>query len=142
MVKWRFCSRLNTHLNALGLINVDLCVTRLLSSWPMSSLVNLTVLQLQQALQIKEQIESLQRELQQIEGTQANGFHPGSARRTISAAGRRRIAEAQSARWAKQKVSTPEAPKAKRKSSMSAAGRARIAAAQRRRWARVKATKS
>jgi hypothetical protein len=126
----------------LEFINVDFPVTQLLiiaQHNTMSSLVNLTVLQLQRALQIKQQIESLERELQQIEGTQRNGLHRG--RRTISAAGRQRIADAQRARWAKQKGSN-SAPKAKRKSSMSAAGRARIAAAQRRRWARVKAGQS
>jgi hypothetical protein len=53
-------------------------------------------------------------------------------KRTISVAGRKRIAAAQRARWAKQK----RAPKPKRK--ISAAGRRRIAAAQRARWAKVK----
>jgi hypothetical protein len=53
--------------------------------------------------------------------------------RTISVAGRKRIAEAQRARWAKQK----QAQKPKR--TMSAAGRKRIAEAQRLRWAKLKA---
>jgi hypothetical protein len=56
--------------------------------------------------------------------------------RTISAAGRKRIAAAQRARWAKArgtaKVATP-------KRTMSASSRRKIAAAQRRRWAKVRA---
>ena len=64
-------------------------------------------------------------------------------RRTISAAGRARIAAAQRARWAKVRrnggqkhnnvVSMPK------KKTMSAAARKKIAAAQRTRWAKVKA---
>lgn len=63
----------------------------------------------------------------------------GAARkkRTMSAAGRKRIAAAQKARWAKK--AGKKVVKAKRK--ISAAGRARIAAAQKKRWAKVKAEK-
>jgi hypothetical protein len=63
-------------------------------------------------------------------------------RRTISAAGRARIAAAQRARWAKvrgkrgKRQNVVNMPK---KRTMSAAARRRIAAAQRARWARVKA---
>ena len=66
----------------------------------------------------------------------------GKTRRTISAAGRARIAAAQRARWAKVRgnagqkqnvVSMPE------KRTMSATARKKIAAAQRARWAKVKA---
>jgi hypothetical protein len=53
-------------------------------------------------------------------------------RRTISAAGRRRIAAAQRARWAKTKSQKP-------KRTLSQAARNRVAAAQRARWAKVKA---
>ncbi len=62
-------------------------------------------------------------------------FHT-KPRRTMSAAGRRRISQAQKARWAKVKG---HAPKPKR--TISAAGRKRIAEAQRARWAKVKAQK-
>ena len=54
-------------------------------------------------------------------------------KRTISAAGRKRIAAAQRARWAKQK----QAQKPKR--TMSPSARRRIALAQRKRWAGVRA---
>ena len=61
--------------------------------------------------------------------------------RTISASGRRRIAAAQRARWAKLKAKNvvPIATKTKRaKRTMSASARRKIAAAQRARWAKVK----
>lgn len=59
-------------------------------------------------------------------------------KRTISAAGRQRIAAAQKARWAKQKA---QSQPAKPKRTMSAAARKKIALAQRARWARVKGLK-
>ena len=67
------------------------------------------------------------------------GVYSGTnGKRQISAAGRKRIAAAQRARWAKvrgkAKVATP-------KRTMSAKSRAKIAAAQRRRWAKIRATK-
>jgi hypothetical protein len=63
-------------------------------------------------------------------------------RRTISVAGRARIAAAQRARWAKvrgtgkQRQNVVTLPK---KKTMSASARRKIAAAQRARWAKVKA---
>jgi hypothetical protein len=68
-----------------------------------------------------------------------------TVRRTISAAGRARIAEAQRQRWAKQRGNSGEtksAPSAPKKRTMSAAARKRIAAAQRARWAKIKAVQS
>jgi hypothetical protein len=62
-----------------------------------------------------------------------NGTHAHVAVRTISAAGRKRIAAAQRARWAK--VRGKVAPKR----TMSASSRRKIAAAQRARWAKVRA---
>jgi len=107
----------------------------------MASLGNLTVLQLQKALEIKQQIDSLERELARL-GT-GTGRRNGSRRPRgpMSAAARGRIAAAQRARWAKHKKADPAASATAGKRKMSAAGRARIAAAQRRRWAAVKATK-
>ena len=61
--------------------------------------------------------------------------------RTISASGRRRIATAQKARWAKvkaQNVASIAKGKKPGKRTMSASARRKIAAAQRARWARVK----
>ena len=62
-------------------------------------------------------------------------------RKKMSAAGRRAIAKAQKARWAKVKKATPQAKPAKKRKKMSAASRARIAAFQKARWAKIKAAK-
>jgi hypothetical protein len=62
-----------------------------------------------------------------------NGTHAQVSVRTISVAGRKRIAAAQRARWAKVRgTATP-------KRTMSASSRRKIAAAQRARWAMVRA---
>ena len=61
----------------------------------------------------------------------------GRPRRRMSAAGRRKIAAAQRARWAKLKQRRLQ----RRKRSMSASARNRIARAQRIRWAKLKAKK-
>jgi 16S rRNA G1207 methylase RsmC len=66
-----------------------------------------------------------------------NVYLHGSKKRTISSAGRERIAAAQRARWAKKKAA-PQVELAKPKRTMSAAARKRIGAAQRARWAKVK----
>jgi G:T/U-mismatch repair DNA glycosylase len=72
---------------------------------------------------------------------------PGGKRRKVSAAGRKRMAEAQRKRWAakKQSGATPEGSKPaaqKPKRKMSAAGRKRISEATKRRWALVRAAAS
>ena len=107
---------------------------------------NVSTDQLRRALQIKQQIETLESQLSSLlsgaptirrQGTRMGG------RRTMSASARARIAAAQRARWAKAKgtsSSNGNAP-GKRRKKMSAAGRAAIAAAQRARWARKKAGK-
>jgi len=65
--------------------------------------------------------------------------NPGQPRRTISATGRRKIAAAQRARWAKLKARNVVSIAAKpAKRTMSASVRRKIAAAQRARWAKVK----
>jgi len=68
-----------------------------------------------------------------ISGSNPKAVGENGTKRTISVAGRKRIAAAQRARWAKQK----QAQKPKR--TMSASARRKIAAAQRARWAKVKA---
>jgi len=70
---------------------------------------------------------------------------PGRKRRKLSAAGRKRIAEAQRKRWAASKkesgtsakMAKPVAKRAKRK--LSAEGRKRISEATKKRWALVRA---
>jgi hypothetical protein len=86
-------------------------------------------------------VEQLDAALAALNGKASYGRRTG-IRRKISAAGRKRIAAAQRARWAKvrrksgQKQNVVRMPK---KRTMSAAARRKIAAAQRLRWARVKA---
>ncbi len=109
----------------------------------MNTLANLSFIQLKHALAIREQIETLQRELNEISGgeepvTQApwprTDAEPGSP------AARARMAAAQRARWANQRggiVGEP-APK-KRKRRVSAAARAALSAAAKARWKQAKA---
>jgi len=100
----------------------------------------------QEHKQAQGAVEKLQQAISTIEslngnsaGITVNGNRP---KKTMSAAARRKIAQAQRARWAKLKKQSPQA-NAKHSSSgsrrISAAGRKRIAAAARARWARVRA---
>jgi hypothetical protein len=106
-------------------------------------LENLSSQQLNRAAQLKERIEALEGELQQLLGTPGSSPATGgrtTGRRGISAAGKARIAAAQRARWAKARGANGakvSAPKGRRR--MSAAGRAKLAKAARARWAKAKA---
>jgi hypothetical protein len=80
--------------------------------------------------QVKDEISRLSQVLQLLGGGDK------TSGRTVSAAGKARMAAAQRARWASAK--DPAKPKRK----LSAAGRARIAAAQKARWAKIKAAKN
>jgi len=122
------------------------------------SLLDISPAQLRQAADLKERIDSLSQELSKIlagtgapavsgGGTVANGKPAG--KRTMSAAGRARIAAAAKARWAKIRAgkgasvtSVPAPAKAGKKRTMSPAARAKIAAAARARWAKVRAAKA
>jgi len=93
--------------------------------------------------QLKQERDRVEKQLSGLNAalTAFAGVYGGSAvngKRQISAAGRKRIAAAQRARWAKvkgkAKVATP-------KRTMSAASRRKIAAAQRARWAKFRAKK-
>ena len=87
-----------------------------------------------------KEVQRLDAALPALNGTK---HRTRTARKTLSSAGRARIAAAQRARWAKMKVSNNQsgtgatAPKR----TMSAAARKKIAAAQRARWAKVRAGK-
>jgi hypothetical protein len=98
---------------------------------------NLSAQQLRRAATIKDQIDSLQTELDRLLRS-PNGKTAPTGKRTMSASARARIGAAQKARWAKVngKVAKP-AKTGKRK--MSAAARAKIAAAAKARWAKAKA---
>jgi hypothetical protein len=102
-------------------------------------MTNLSASQLRRAADIKDKIESLQRELTRLLGSTSGATAPRK-RRKMSAAGRRKIAAAAKARWAKvkgRKSAAKPVKKARRK--MSAASRAKIAAAARARWKKAKA---
>src|SRR5688572_11543875 len=110
--------------------------------------MNLTTIstdQLRRALQIKEEIDSLQSHLTSllsgaIQNRQSK-IQNGTSRRTMSASARARIAAAQRARWAKVKKNGASGANPRKRRKMSAAGRAAIAAAARARWARYHASK-
>jgi hypothetical protein len=84
----------------------------------------------QERTRLASQLEGLGRALSALDGT--DNKRTG---RTISAAGRARIAAAQRARWAKIKGRKVVSISG-RKRSMSAAARRRIATAQKVRWAK------
>ena len=97
--------------------------------------------------QLREERENLANDLGHVDapllvlGTLNAGRTHAEPRRTISASGRKRIAAAQRARWAKLKaknvVSIAKGSKPGKR-TMSASARRKIAAAQRARWAKVK----
>jgi hypothetical protein len=120
-----------------------ICGCFLIFNRVMNILGNLTVLQLRRAIEIKEQIAALENELQRVTEGEAQGtgviIHPN---RRMSAAGRRRIAAVQKARWARLKADRSTTSKPKKFWRMSLAARAAIAEAQRRRWAAIKAAKA
>jgi plasmid stabilization system protein ParE len=75
-------------------------------------------------------------------GRRGRGARPGlPGPRHMSAAARKRISDAQRARWARIKGATKPGVLPKAKPRLSAAGRKRIAEAARARWARVRAAK-
>ena len=104
----------------------------------MIDLNSLTTSQLNRIVAIKEQIESLQSEMESIGN---GGGKATGKKRGMSAAGRARIGAAAKARWAKLKSKKVKAnaPK-KRDGRSSAAARAKLSAAAKARWAKVKAS--
>jgi hypothetical protein len=101
----------------------------------MNSIANLSAQQLRRAAAIKDQLDSLNGELNRLLGASNDRMAPARTR-TMSASARRKIAVAQKARWARVKTKNSD-QKPKRK--MSAAGRKKIAAAAKLRWAKAKA---
>jgi hypothetical protein len=87
-------------------------------------------------------VGKLDQAISMIESLDGSGVSRKSTRAThvVSAASRRKMAQAQRARWARVKAHNviPIGPK-RGKRTISAAGRRKIAAAQRARWAKVRA---
>ena len=118
----------------------------------MATFHELSTGQLRQALQLREQIESLQQKLSAILG----GKSPAPAEKTkakkgqqagkrlISAEARAKMAAAQQARWAKVKgtalpaKATAKAATPKKAGGITKAGRAKLSAAMKARWAEKK----
>src|SRR5271155_5595391 len=71
-------------------------------------------------------------------GKMEGGKFATASRRSLSATGRRKIAAAQKARWAKVRNQTTSSGTTRPKRTLSAAARRKIAAAQRARWAKIK----
>jgi acetoin utilization deacetylase AcuC-like enzyme len=115
----------------------------------MTKLIDLTTTQLQRAIDIKQQIETLQNELDLIEGgetpSKAQIEAPAPAKRQyhMSPTHKRelikRLAEARAMRSAKIKGTAAKADKPVRKRrKMSAAAKAKISAAAKARWAKAR----
>ena len=104
----------------------------------MNSITNLSAQELSRAAVIKDQIDTLHVELNDLIGV-SNGEPVLRKTRVMSAGARRKIAAAQKARWAKARDGKAGKLGQKPKRKMSAAGRARIAAAAKARWAKAKA---
>ncbi|HLK50411.1 MAG TPA: hypothetical protein VKT49_19860 [Bryobacteraceae bacterium] len=106
----------------------------------------------QQRSQIEARMAELRKELGRRGAGNSAGAWSGSTsaparkKRTLSAAARERIAEAQRKRWAAarqgSKPSAAERPAAAAQRRMSAAARKRIADAARKRWAAFRANKA
>ena len=103
----------------------------------MTPINSLSVVQLRQAVAVKEQIEQLEAQLASVFGETTMAEVAGKKRRRMSAAGRARMAAAARARWAK--IKGTQATPANKKRKMSAQGRARISAAAKARWKKTKA---
>ncbi len=115
----------------------------------MKSISDLSVADLLRVIALKEQIESLEGQLEALAGQSstatagpAEAPAPAKgAKRRLSAAHRRKLikslARAREMRWAKAKGTGTDAAPQKRR--MSAAGRAAMSAAAKARWARVRA---
>ena len=110
------------------------------------SLSDLTINQLKRAAAIKEQIETLNKELRSILGASAKSGAAPKKKRTMSASVKRKIAAAKKTRWANLRrakstaVSVKPAAKAKKK-KMNRATKAKLSAKLKAYWAAKKAGK-
>lgn len=110
------------------------------------NLSTLTAKDLRRAADLRERIDALEQELNELLGhttAKAPATAPVAGKRRLSAAGKARIAAAAKARWAafRKSKGTSEvaAEKPAKKRKFSPAARARLAASARARWAKAKA---
>ena len=106
--------------------------------------MNLSLRSLEEAVAIRRQIEQLENRLTALFRS-APSSATSTARRTMSAAARARIAAAQRARWVKQKGSSAATAatseqKPRRKGELTAAGRKKLSDLMKARWAARKKT--
>jgi hypothetical protein len=102
--------------------------------------LGLSAAQLRQAARIKEQIESLERELGSALGTApASRTRKATRQHRMSAAARARISAAQKARWAEARKGKTAKPKRKPRRKSNAAVRKRLSELAKARWAKAKA---
>jgi len=108
--------------------------------------MNLSLRSLEEAVAIRRQIEQLESRLRALfRIAPSSSSDTSTARRTMSAAARARIAAAQRARWVKQKASSAATAetseqKPRRKGELTAAGRKKLSDLMKARWAARKKT--
>jgi hypothetical protein len=110
------------------------------------NLLDLTAKQLKRAASIRQQIDDLNKELVGLLGLDSSTTAAPKKNGALSASGRRKIAAAQKARWAKLRGGKSTQSSARRsagrkKRTMSAAARARLSAKLKAHWAAKKAGK-
>src|SRR5450432_3956266 len=110
----------------------------------MANLLNALQQLRQERSRAQAEVEKLDEAISVIESLNGSGVSRRGTRATriVSAASRRKMAQAQKARWARRRKGSQPATKtslAPVKRTMSASARRKIAAAPRARWARVKA---
>jgi hypothetical protein len=101
-------------------------------------MTNLSAGQLRRAADIKDKIESLQKELSRLLGS-TDGAAAPRKRRKMSTTARAKIAAAARARWAKQRGANVPKATARPRRKVSAAVRKRLAQLAKARWAKAKA---
>jgi hypothetical protein len=119
----------------------------------MNALTDYSVADLRRALALKEQIEALEQQLDELTGEASEAGPvesspvqaPAPAKRKMSAAHRRKLvkalAKARAIRWANARAAGAE-PAPKRRRRLSAASRAALSAAATARWAKYRAEKA
>ena len=113
----------------------------------MASLINALQELRKERSRAQSHVEKLDQAISVIESLNGSGASRKASQpmRIVSAASRRKMAQAQRARWANARNGSQPAKavtgSAPAKRTMSASARRKIAAAQRARWARVKAGK-
>lgn len=110
----------------------------------MANLLNALQQLRQERSRAQAEVEKLDEAISVIESLNGSGVSRKGTRATrfVSAASRRKMAQAQKARWARHRRGSQPATKtglAPMKRTMSASARKKIAAAQRARWAKVRA---